>query len=119
MTLVKVVNRHGFGWILVTAKGRTLYERPGHGCTAKCPATWRPLFLRHGTVLNTGSGLCLLGTARIRHRRQVTYDGHRLYTYTRDRGRPVRGNHVRGFRIVRFLAVPCPYAPPPARDGRR
>jgi len=76
--------------IVVTAKGRTLYtlsaEHDGRFiCTDDaCLALWKPLVLRHGAQ---AVGVAHLGAVKRPEpdgRRQATYKGHPLYTFTQD-----------------------------------
>jgi predicted lipoprotein with Yx(FWY)xxD motif len=88
--------------ILVNRRGLSLYnlsvERRGRFiCTTKfCLSLWHPLVVPRGT---TPAGVRLLGTVRRPDgRRQVTYRGAPLYTFTQDHKRgDVNGN---GFKDV-------------------
>lgn len=88
--------------ILVDRRGMSLYdlsvERNGRFvCTTKlCLSLWHPLTVPRGT---TPTGVRLLSTARRPDgRRQVTYRGAPLYTFTQDRKRgDINGN---GFKDV-------------------
>jgi predicted lipoprotein with Yx(FWY)xxD motif len=87
--------------ILVDLRGRTLYrlsaERNGRFiCTTQCLSLWHPLVVARGTA---PTGARFLGTVRRPDgRRQVTYRGGPLYTFTQDRKRgDVNGD---GFRDV-------------------
>ena len=88
--------------ILVDRRGMSLYdlsvERNGRFiCTTKlCLSVWHPLTVPRGT---TPTGVRLLNTVRRPDgRRQVTYRGAPLYTFTQDRKRgDVNGN---GFKDV-------------------
>jgi len=74
--------------ILVNTRGRTLYwlttERSGHlTCKGSCLKFWFPLYLP-GTAKPTGAPN--LGT-RVRsdnHKRQVTFKGYPIYTFSGD-----------------------------------
>lgn len=96
--------------ILVNRRGLTLYhltaERPGKFiCTDRaCLSLWKPLVVPRG-VTPTGPVGRLGTTKRPGGRRQVTYRGQPLYTFTDD-ARPgdVNGN---GFEDVgTWLAIP-------------
>lgn len=74
--------------ILVNTKGRTLYwlsvETKTHlVCKSKCLSFWPPLYLP-GTAKPTGAPA--LGTTKRSDngKRQVTFQGHLLYTFTGD-----------------------------------
>jgi predicted lipoprotein with Yx(FWY)xxD motif len=47
-----------------------------------CAATWPPLYVSGSPSAGAGVKRSLLGTIAVGHRRQVTYAGHPLYTYT-------------------------------------
>jgi predicted lipoprotein with Yx(FWY)xxD motif len=52
-----------------------------------------------GTKIPTGAAG--LATAKLKHhRRQVTFDGKRLYTFDGDSGGDVTGNGVEGFMVA-------------------
>lgn len=96
--VVQVASRHGFGKILVTVNvGMALYENPA-GCNAGCRAIWPPLLMPKGKTMPKGTKC--LGTARLGHKLQVTYNGQRLYTFTGDTGHSVNGNGLAGFVVA-------------------
>jgi len=82
------------GGLLVAANGHTIYQlsRDGrnHDMCIKisgCAAVWPPLTVKGTPSAGSGAKSSLLGTINIGHgRRQVTYAGHPLYTYTGDSG---------------------------------
>lgn len=104
--VVKVVNRHPFGRILATRRGRTLYIKPAGNCTGGCLAVWPPLLMPRHTKIPVGARC--LGTARFHRRLQVTYRGKRLYLFVGDMGGSVNGNSVGGFTVAKFLRRACP-----------
>jgi predicted lipoprotein with Yx(FWY)xxD motif len=81
------------GRILAASNGHALYlfgrdKRGVSTCTGTCATLWKPLLAGSRDVVRTGSGLSakLLGMAKLSGgRKQVTYNHHPLYTYTRDR----------------------------------
>jgi predicted lipoprotein with Yx(FWY)xxD motif len=95
------------GTILVTSSGQTLYldsaDKPGHpACTAGCLSIWPPL-KANGTPKASGSAKAsLLGTTKIAGGvKQVTYNGHQLYTFASDgKSHPTSGEGVNGFYVV-------------------
>jgi predicted lipoprotein with Yx(FWY)xxD motif len=108
LKVVKVVTRHPFGKMLATVKGRSLYYIPSNKCDKKCLAVWPPLLMpKKSKAIPTGV-TCLttlkFGTAR----RQVSYRGHRLYTFVNDHGTSVTGNHVAGFLVAKVRTGGCP-----------
>ena len=91
-SLVKVAHVGTLGNILVTARGFALYrwskEKPGQiKCTGTCAIVWPPLLL-HGGAAAPKSVSGVPGTFGVIVRpdktRQLTYNGHALYTYTSD-----------------------------------
>ena len=99
-TVVKEARRTGFGLMLVTpSTGMALYEHPGGPCNASCRSIWPPLLMPTGKT--TPKGAKCLGTARLGHHRQVTYNGQRLYTFTGDSGHSVNGNGLAGFVVAK------------------
>ncbi len=95
------------GTILVTSSGKTLYldsaDKPGHpACTGGCLSAWPPL-KASGTLKASGSAKSsLLGSTKIAGGvKQVTYNGHPLYTFASDsKGNPTTGEGVNGFYAV-------------------
>jgi predicted lipoprotein with Yx(FWY)xxD motif len=81
------------GKVLAAADGRTLYmftsDKAGKSeCTGACASTWLPLLTPRRPVAAAGSGVNakLLGTIkRPGNTLQVTYNGHPLYRFTRDK----------------------------------
>jgi len=104
-TVVHETSRRGFGKILVTVgAGMSLYEHPNGGCNASCRSIWPPLLMPTGKT--TPKGAMCLGTAKLGHKLQVTYNGQRLYTFTGDSGHSVNGNGVAGF-VVASVTSSC------------
>jgi predicted lipoprotein with Yx(FWY)xxD motif len=83
-----VATRHtSLGTVLVDSRGHTLYLFEGDtsthvGCTGKCLAAWPPVTGKAGASGSAKSSE--LGTIRRGSSRQVTYDGHPLYTFAGD-----------------------------------
>jgi predicted lipoprotein with Yx(FWY)xxD motif len=105
-TVVKIVTRHHFGKILATTHGRALYIKPRGGCSGSCLTIWPPLLMPKGKTVPLGTHC--LGTARFRHRLQVTYRGKRLYLFANDSGNSVNGNNVGGFKVAKLVTRACP-----------
>jgi predicted lipoprotein with Yx(FWY)xxD motif len=82
----------GYGRILVTASGRTLYlltsDPPGGSkCTGSCGYVWPPLDASGRLVAGPGVEVSLLSSfKRSGGGDQVLYDKHALYTYEQDSG---------------------------------
>jgi predicted lipoprotein with Yx(FWY)xxD motif len=99
--------KNSYGTILVTTSGQTLYldsaDKSGHpACTGGCLSIWPPL-KASGTVKASGSAKSsLLGTTKIaKGIKQVTYNGHPLYTFVSDtKSKPTSGEGVNGFYVV-------------------
>lgn len=93
------------GKILATPTGRVLYvfsrdTRRATYCRRRCAQVWRPLLTTGRPVAAEGSGVHqhVLATIRLTsHKLQVTYDGHPLYTYSRDRPWQANGEHRKQF----------------------
>jgi predicted lipoprotein with Yx(FWY)xxD motif len=78
------------GKVLATSSGKTLYlytpdARNKSNCYTGCAGFWPPLMAKGKVSAATGVKAKLLGTTKRRNgKRQVTYRGHPLYTYTGD-----------------------------------
>ena len=105
--VVKVVTRHPFGKMLATVHGRSLYILPMGRCTGQCLVVWPPLLMPRGKTIPLGTHC--LGTAKLGHRRQVTYRGKRLYLFVSDHGTSVTGNNVQGFKVAKVVMRACPH----------
>jgi predicted lipoprotein with Yx(FWY)xxD motif len=107
ITVVKVVNRKPIGKMLATVKGRSLYYMPKGSCTGQCLSVWPPLTLPKGSKA-TPEGTKCLGTAKFGKLSQVTYRGHKLYTFVDDSGSSVNGNGEGGFVAAKISTKACP-----------
>lgn len=94
---------------LADMSGKTLYyfTKDTNGtiaCTSQCASLWPPLLVPTGTP---GSSASLSGTLAVvtgANGRQVTYNGHPLYTFTRDKD---SGDaYGQGFMGIWFVATP-------------
>lgn len=81
----------GYGSVLVTSTGRTLYlltadTNGTSACTGACTGVWPPLITHGAPVAGTGVTASLLGTISRPGGggTQITYGGHPLYTYSGD-----------------------------------
>jgi predicted lipoprotein with Yx(FWY)xxD motif len=84
------VRKTKLGRVLVDGHGRTLYlfekdKGARSTCAGECAADWPPLMTSGKPKAGAGVGAKLLGTTVRKTGRQVTYDGHPLYTYAADR----------------------------------
>jgi predicted lipoprotein with Yx(FWY)xxD motif len=100
-TVVQEHKRGGFGTILTTVKGRSLYYIPSNSCNSSCLSIWPALLMPKGKTVPKGAKC--LGTAKFGKHLQVTYDKHRLYTFTGDSGTSVNGNGVGGFKVAKVV----------------
>jgi predicted lipoprotein with Yx(FWY)xxD motif len=83
------VRKTKLGRILVDAQGRTLYDfvkdkNDKSACAGACAKFWPPLMTTGKPKAGKGVHAKLLGTTVRKAGRQVTYDGHPLYTYAGD-----------------------------------
>jgi hypothetical protein len=101
-TVVKERDRANFGKILVTVHGRALYYLPSGSCNSSCLSIWPRLAMPAGKTKPKGASC--LGTAPFgKHRLQVTYHKHRLYTFVSDSGTSVTGNAVDGIKVAKVV----------------
>ncbi len=98
-----------FGPILATHAKKALYtwnvEKRAGGrirCTGACAAAWPPL-VAQGVVPKNVAGIeGTFGTIRRPDgKRQVTFNGHAVYTYAHERATQVLCNNVDGWFVVR------------------
>jgi predicted lipoprotein with Yx(FWY)xxD motif len=81
----------GLGDVLVDRQGHTLYlfERDSgttSACTGACAVNWPPLRVRGAPLVGSGVKRSNVGTtARADGIRQLTYNGHPLYTFVNDK----------------------------------
>ena len=86
---VRVVNSH-LGKILVNSPGHTLYmfkkdKGTKSSCNGACAKAWPPLRTSRKPVVGSGASASKAGTTkRSDGTRQVTYNGHPLYTFVKD-----------------------------------
>jgi predicted lipoprotein with Yx(FWY)xxD motif len=88
--VVRVANSR-LGKILVDSQGRTLYlfqkdSGKKSACTGPCAAAWPPLRANGKPTVGSGAKASLVGTTtRSDGGPQVTYNGHPLYTFVKDK----------------------------------
>jgi predicted lipoprotein with Yx(FWY)xxD motif len=108
--VVKVVTRKPFGKMLAKkSSGASLYYMPTGTCRGQCLSVWPPLLMRKGATA-TPTGVKCLGTAKFAKYLQITYRGHRLYTFSDDSGTSVNGNGEGGFVVAKVTTSACPKA---------
>ena len=135
---VKIVKTSGYGKVLATSSGMTLYHytdetRGKVDCKGACAKLWPPLLVKAGTKPTAGAGLTAskLGTLRRPDGgTQVTYNGLGLYRYAPDR----KAGDVKGQglfkvwfviaptgkivkRAAAAAAAPPPASPPPPTES--
>jgi predicted lipoprotein with Yx(FWY)xxD motif len=101
------------GKILVDSQGRTLYlfKKDTHGrssCSGECAKFWPPLRVAGKPTAGSGVSASKLSTiSRSDGKRQVTYNGHPLYTFLQD-SRPgqTNGQGVTAFGATWFVLSP-------------
>jgi predicted lipoprotein with Yx(FWY)xxD motif len=82
------------GRIIVDGKAHTLYlfQKDRHGksaCSGACAQNWPPLLTKGAPKAGPSAKSSLLGTTkRSDGTTQVTYNGHPLYTFVADNGKP-------------------------------
>jgi predicted lipoprotein with Yx(FWY)xxD motif len=102
------------GRILVDTRGRTLYlfekDRKGKSaCNGQCATAWPPLIAGAKPRVAGAAKAALVGTTkRADGRRQVTYNGHPLYTFVKDTKRgQTNGQGVDGFGAKWYVISPA------------
>jgi len=89
---VDSTNSAKYGTILVDSTGRTLYMLTADtstmsACTGGCVSIWAPLAAMGTLTAGSGLNASLLGAiTRSDGSKQVTYNGHPLYTFLQDGG---------------------------------
>jgi len=112
--------------VLVDRQGRTLYlfardAGTTSACTGACAANWPPLRVRGALVIGSGAHPEEVGTtARPDGKRQLTYNGHPLYTFVNDRNPgDTSGEGITAFGGSWFAVSPAggEIAPPSKPQG--
>jgi predicted lipoprotein with Yx(FWY)xxD motif len=107
------VSNSSLGSILVNSGGRTLYlfkadSGTTSACSGACATAWPPLLATVNPTAGKGLTASKLGTiTRSNGTRQVTYNGHPLYTFVKDK-KPgdVTGQGVTAFGAGWFALSP-------------
>jgi predicted lipoprotein with Yx(FWY)xxD motif len=101
------------GRILVDSAGRTLYlfkadSDTSSACSGACAIAWPPLRTGATPIAASGANAALVGTIkRSDGARQVTYNGHPLYTFVKDhKPGDVNGQGVIAFGAAWFAVSP-------------
>jgi predicted lipoprotein with Yx(FWY)xxD motif len=102
------------GKILVDSQGRTLYlfkkdSRGKSACSGECAKFWPPLRVRGKPTGGRSVSAAKLGTIkRSDGTRQVTYNGHPLYTFQQDSGPgQTHGQGLTAFGAAWFVLSPA------------
>ena len=110
---VRVANSR-LGRILVDSGGQTLYlfkadTRTSSACSSACAAAWPPLRTGATPAVAGGANSALVSTfARSDGARQVTYNGHPLYTFIQDhKPGDVNGQGLTAFGAAWFAVSPA------------
>ncbi len=107
------VSKSTLGSILVDSSGRTLYLFKADvgaesACSGACVTKWPPLLATGRPTVGAGLTASKLGTTtRSDGTRQVTYNGHPLYLFVKDK-KPgdVKGEGVTAFGAAWFALTP-------------
>jgi predicted lipoprotein with Yx(FWY)xxD motif len=134
---VKVVSTTGYGKLLATSSGLTLYhytdEKRGKiDCKGACAKLWPPLLLKARAKPDAGAGALATKLGTIRRADgglQVTYNGFALYRYAPDKkAGDVKGQGVENAwyaispagKLVTRMTAPAsetPSTPPPTETS--
>jgi predicted lipoprotein with Yx(FWY)xxD motif len=110
------------GRIVVDGRSHTLYlfeqdKRGKSSCSGACAQNWPPLLTKGKPKAGTAAKASLLGTTkRADGTTQVTYNGHPLYTFVGDNGKPgaTKGEGLSAFGAKWYVVA----AKGTARTGR-
>lgn len=102
------------GKVLVTSSGATLYlfekdKRGKSACSGACAGNWPPLLTKGRAHAGRGVKASKLGTTRRGDgTTQVTYNGHPLYRFFKDAGKPgsAKGEGVDAFGAEWYVVGP-------------
>ena len=103
-TTVATASSGQYGTILVNSSGATLYmltadSSTTSACSGSCVSIWAPLTTTGSPAAGSGADGSKLGTiSRSDGSKQVTYNGHPLYTFSGDSGSgQVHGEGINSF----------------------
>jgi len=106
--------KSGLGTILVDSKGMSLYlfekdKGPKSSCSGACAAAWPPVTSTGAATAGAGIAKAKLGTTtRSDGTKQVTYNGHPLYTYAGDSSPgQTKGEALKQFGAEWYLLSPA------------
>jgi predicted lipoprotein with Yx(FWY)xxD motif len=111
---VAVANNAKLGQILVDDKGMTLYlwvadKGTDSTCYDQCAAIWPPLLTTGSPQAASGADQSLLGTTtRKDGKLEVTYKGHPLYYFVKDKAPgDITGQGINGFGALWWALNPA------------
>jgi predicted lipoprotein with Yx(FWY)xxD motif len=111
---VAVANNAKLGQILVDEKGMTLYlfvkdTGTSSTCYDQCAAFWPPLLTTGTPLAGSGVNQSMLGTTtRTDGKVEVTYAGHPLYYFLKDKAPgDITGQGVNGFGDLWWVLTPA------------
>ncbi|HMC70587.1 MAG TPA: hypothetical protein VKJ07_15630 [Mycobacteriales bacterium] len=110
---IAVANNPKYGQILVDDKGMTVYlfvqdTSTSSTCYTQCAAFWPPVLTDGKPQAGTGADASLLGTTtRTDGKVEVTYAGHPLYYFVKDKAPgDTTGQGVNGFGALWWVMKP-------------
>lgn len=114
-TALSVKGEGKLGRILVDAQGRTLYlfgkdHGPRSTCYGACKSLWPPATASAKPTARGGASMSKLTTTmRTDGTAQLVYDGHPLYYYAPDNGRPgsTKGEALKQFGAEWYVLSPA------------
>jgi predicted lipoprotein with Yx(FWY)xxD motif len=120
------IANEGLGKILVNSQARTLYlfqkdSGTMSECTGACAVNWPPLRASSAPLVGSGANASMVGTTqRSDGKPQITYNGHPLYLFVKDR-KPgdTNGEALTAFGGSWFAVSPAgnPVSAKPANPG--
>lgn len=111
---IAVANNPKLGSMLVDGKGKTMYlfvadKSTASTCYSNCASIWPPVLTTGAPQAGTGAQASLLGTTnRTDGTVEVTYAGHPLYYFFKDKGPgDTTGQGVNGFGALWWVLSPA------------
>jgi predicted lipoprotein with Yx(FWY)xxD motif len=108
---VSTKDEPGYGTVLVNSSGQALYmlstdPSGGSKCTGSCASAWPPLAAKGSLTAGPGADKSLLSSfSRSDGTKQVLYNKHALYTYTKGAG-PIAGEGIASNGGIFYLVAP-------------
>ena len=111
---IKVATDAKLGQILVDEEGKTVYlfvadKGTASTCYTTCATIWPPVFTTGAPLAGTGAQASLLGTTtRTDGKVEVTYAGHPLYYFLKDKkAGDTTGQGINGFGALWWVLSPA------------